>query len=170
MSGRYAATTEVAPEQSRAEIERILERYGADSFGYFWDKPSNQVVIVFRMQERHVRFRIPMPDPNDPSFQITPAKKAQRSPESQRKVYEQAVRQRWRALKLVIQARLESIDAGIDTFESAFLSQIMLPDGRTYGEYAVPQVREVYRTAQMPALLPGLGPADVKALEQGAGS
>jgi hypothetical protein len=33
---RYAAETTVASDRSRAEIERILERYGASSFMYGW--------------------------------------------------------------------------------------------------------------------------------------
>jgi hypothetical protein len=33
----YAANTTVAPEKSRAEIERTLRRYGADAFSYGYE-------------------------------------------------------------------------------------------------------------------------------------
>jgi hypothetical protein len=66
------------------------------------------------------------------------------------------VRQRWRALALVIKAKLEAVEAGITIFEEEFLAHIVLPDGRTAGEYMVPQIEESYRTKQMPPLLPML--------------
>jgi hypothetical protein len=70
---------------------------------------------------------------------------------------EQAVRQRWRALALVIKAKLEAFESGIETFEQAFLANILLPDGQTVGQWMVPQVEQAYLTGTMPGLLPMLG-------------
>ena len=36
-SGRYATDTRVSVERSKAEIEAILARYGADQFMYGWE-------------------------------------------------------------------------------------------------------------------------------------
>ena len=35
---RYASRTEVPVERSRAELERILHRYGCDAFAFGWDR------------------------------------------------------------------------------------------------------------------------------------
>ena len=78
-----------------------------------------------------------------------------RTENSQIEAWEQACRQRWRALKLVIQAKLEAVESGISVFEDEFMSNIVLPDGRTVGEFMKPQIEETYIHGTMPPLLPG---------------
>ncbi|MBT9828162.1 hypothetical protein GPL19_19805 [Enterocloster bolteae] len=46
--------------------------------------------------------------------------------------------------------------AGISTVEREFLYDIVLPDGRTAGEWIAPQIEMSYQTGQMPAMLPML--------------
>lgn len=65
-----------------------------------------------------------------------------------------AERQRWRALALVIKAKLEAVEAGITEFEEEFLAHIVLPNGGTVGQFMLPQVATAYETGQMPPLLP----------------
>lgn len=148
----YASGTDVPSDRSRAEIERTLKRYGATAFAYAWE--GNQATIMFKLDDRQVRFRLPLPDPGGAEFTRTPTGKT-RSAASAEQAYEQAVRQRWRALALVIKAKLEAVEAGISTVEEEFLAAVMLPDGSTVGEWAVPQLREVYGRGAMPALMPG---------------
>lgn len=150
---KYAANTAVASEASRAEIERTLRRYGATEFAYGWK--ADRAVIGFAMADRHVRFELPLPDRNARRFTHTPTRGTPRSAEAQEREYEQAVRQSWRALALVIKAKLEAVDAGITTVEQEFLAHIVLPDGSTVGQWAAPQLAEVYGSRQMPQLLPG---------------
>lgn len=150
---QYAATTEVPAARSRDEIERTLTRYGAGAFMYGWDGLA--VVIGFRLHDRMIRFRLDMPDADDRAFTATANGRA-RSSSAAQTAYEQATRQRWRALALVIKAKLEAVDAGISEFETEFLGFIVLPDGRTFGEFARPQIAAVYETGQMPAMLPML--------------
>lgn len=149
---RYADRTEVSSDRSRAEIERILRRYGATSFAYGWEVAKAD--IGFRIDGRAIRFTLPLPDPNAQEFRITPVRYTVRSPEAQEAAYEQAVRQRWRALALVIKAKLEAVEAGITTIDAEFLAHIALPSGATVGEWVGPQLDEVYGTGRMPALLP----------------
>ena len=73
-----------------------------------------------------------------------------RSDDQINKHWEQAQRSRWRALLLVIKAKLEAIDAGIATFEDEFLAYTMLPGGETVGEWIAPQLDDVYATGVMP--------------------
>lgn len=145
----YASQTTVSSEKSRAEIERTLARYGASSFMYGWDQ--NHALIAFEMNGRRLKFVLPMPDRDD--FMRTPSKRQLRSPAAAKKAYEQAVRQRWRALALVIKAKLEAVEAEISEFEEEFLAHIVLPDGRTVGDFMVPQIAAVYESGRMPPLL-----------------
>ena len=65
------------------------------------------------------------------------------------------MRQRWRALALVIKAKLEAVEAGIVTFEEEFAMHMVLPNGQTVGEWVVPQINQAYELNQMPALMSG---------------
>jgi hypothetical protein len=148
----YAAGTDVPSDRSRAEIERTLKRFGATAFAYAWE--GDQATIAFKMKDRQVRFRLPLPDPDNRAFTVTPTGKA-RSAVAAEAAYQQAVRQRWRALALVIKAKLEAVEAGISTVEREFLADVLLPNGSTVGDWAGPQLREVYGRGEMPALMPG---------------
>lgn len=136
--GIYARDTEVPAERSKAEIEKTLRRYGADQFMSGWKE--GVAIVGFIMHDRQIRFTLPLPTLKD--------YKTERQ-------YEQAVRQRWRALALAIKAKLEIVDAGIKTFEQEFLSDIVMPNGHTAGEWMVPQIKAAYETKKMPALLIG---------------
>jgi len=151
MPPTYAKDTDVTPESSRAEIERILRRYGATSFMYGWD--ANRAALVFELKGRRIQFVLPMPNRKD--FLTTETGRRRTSDNAIDEAFEQAVRQRWRALALVIKARLESVEAGIETFDQAFLANVMLPSGQTVGDFMVPQVQVAYETGRMPAMLPG---------------
>lgn len=150
----YAADTQVSSEKSRAEIERTLRRYGATRFGYAWEEGS--AVIVFEAQGRRVRFLLPMPDPQAREFHFTPAQNRRRTPSAAEEAWEQACRQRWRALLLVIKAKLEAVEAGITEFEDEFLAHIVLPGGGTVGQEIRPKLALAYSTGKMPPMLPEL--------------
>ena len=147
---RYAQGTDVSADRSRAEIERTLTRYGATAFMYGWE--AGRAVVQFRMADRLVRFDLPMPDPQDPGF--THHSRGRRTADAAAKAYEQATRQRWRALALVVKAKLEAVEAGIATFEREFLAHIVLPDGSTVADHAIPAVAESYATGRVAGLLP----------------
>lgn len=154
---RYAADTSVSVDKSRAEIEAILRRYKADAFGYATN--ANGATVMFTLAGRHIRFILPLPDPQAREFTHTPAKNLPRTAAEAERSWEQACRQRWRALALVIKAKLEAVSAGITTVEDEFLAHTMLPDGRTMGEWAKPQIEDAYRLGHMPQHLMIAGPA-----------
>ena len=150
----FAATTDVAADRSRAEIERTLTRYGAEQFMYGWDGP--RAVVGFRMAGRMVRFVLPLPDRAAREFTHTVNRGQKRSDAQVFAAWEQACRQRWRALALVIKAKLEAVESGITSFEEEFLAHTLLPSGQTAGEWLLPQVAKAYERGSMPALLPAL--------------
>ena len=149
---RYAASTDVSTDRSKTEIEKTLARYGDDQFMYGWE--TSRAMIGFRSRGKMVRLSLPLPDHNSDEFLLTPSRKWQRSAPEIEKAYEQAVRQRWRALALVVKAKLEAVETGITTFEAEFLSYIVLPDNSTVGDSMLPQVEQAYLTGEMPRMLP----------------
>jgi hypothetical protein len=149
---RYAQQTDVTSDRSRAEIERTLRRYGAEQFMYGWD--ARFAVIAFRMRERRIQFRLPLPDRGGREFTHTETGRPRKSDAHIERAYEQAVRQRWRALALVIKAKLEAVNAGIAELEDEFLAHIVLPGGETVGQHVRPRIAEAYQTGTLPPLLP----------------
>lgn len=125
----YAWGTDVPAERSRGEIESTLQRFGADQFGY--GVKTDSAVIVFRANSRHVRFVLPLPaDRRD-----------------------KEVRRRWRSLAMCIKAKLESVATGIETFEESFMAHVIMPNGQTLAEHALPMIEKAYATGKMPPLL-----------------
>jgi len=154
---RYASKTTVPVERSRNEIESILVRYGASQFMYGWDYGGAIIAFVVEQeggQKRQVRFHLPLPSRDERRF--THHSRGRRTPESSEREWEQASRQRWRALALVVKAKLEAVESGIATFEDEFLAYIMLPDGRTVGGWVAPQLDAAYDPDRgvMPTSLP----------------
>ena len=138
MSRRYAEDTKVPVEQSRAEIERTLERYGATAFAYAAE--PTQATILFEADKRRIRFCVPLPDRLD--------LKDQRLNEKER-------RRIFRALLLCLKARLEGVQSGIESFEEAFLAHVVMPDGKTVMEHTAPAITAAYKSGKMQSLLPG---------------
>lgn len=148
MVGKYAANTSVASDLSRLEIERTLIRYGASQFAYASDVA--RAMIAFTLSGKQIRFVLPLPDRNE--FRLTETGRL-RVQSSQQDAWEQACRQRWRALHLVIKAKLEAVEVGISIFEDEFLANIVLPGGRTVSQMMLPQINEAYRLGQPPRLM-----------------
>jgi hypothetical protein len=156
VSTRYAEKTSVGADRTKTEIEATLRKYGARAFGYL--TTDTEATIMFEIGGRKMRFRLPMPDRNARKFTHTPARGQRRSDQAIGEAWEQAQRQSWRALALVIKAKLEAVEAGITTIEEEFLAHILLPDGSTVGAWTRPQLEAVYASDTMPALLPGGAP------------
>lgn len=150
---KYAANTEVSQEKSRAEIEATLTRYGADAFSYGWE--SNKAVIAFRANDRHIKFVIQMPDPESAEFTEYESRgfTYERTAAAALKLWEQAKRQRWRALALVVKAKLEAVEAGISEFDDEFMAHIVLPNGSTVGQTIKPHINKAYIDGKMPRFL-----------------
>ena len=151
----FASRTEVPVDKSRMEIEATVRRYGADGFMYGW--AENRATIEFRCRNRHVRFVMALPARDDPRLTRYSRGYATfaRSPDAATKLWEQACRQKWRALALLVKAKLEAIDSNIGTFESEFLANIVLPDGSTVYEATQRPIALAYENGEMPNLLSG---------------
>lgn len=146
---RYAEGTAVSQGKSVEEIEKTIKRYGASGFSYGWQE--DKAVVGFKMKGRLIRFLIVMPGRSTVSK--TETGRTRSSSQIQIEL-EKATRQCWRALALVIKAKLEAVESGITTFEDEFMAHIVLPDGQTVGDHMRPQIASAYESGKMPALLP----------------
>lgn len=144
----YARDTDVSPERSLIEIKAALKRYGADKFAMMED--ADRFAVAFEFNQRRIRFVVPIPSEDE--LAKTRHGKT-RTPAAVTNARNQAIRQRWRALLLVIKAKLESIEAGIETMDEAFMAQLVLPSGQTMAEWAAPQIERAYVSGSMPPLL-----------------
>jgi hypothetical protein len=132
----YAEKTKVAPHQTRMQIEQLLGKHKAAQYGTFVDNAANRARVQFVLCDRIVRFTIELPA--EKNFRV-------------RRNYEQAERQRWRALLLVIKAKLEAVDNKIASFEEEFLAHIVMPNDQTVGDLVKPQIAEAYASGRLPA-------------------
>lgn len=152
MPSSYASGTSVPSDRTRVEIERTLQRFGATSFAYAWE--DDTAMIGFKIAGRMVRMTLPLPDMNDPIIRMTPAGR-NRTEAQVKEAWAAEERRRWRALLLVIKAKLTAVADGISTIEREFMADLILPDGQTVGNWLTPQIERAYDKGTMPALMPG---------------
>lgn len=137
MMRRYAERTSVPVDRSRAEIEKLLERHGAS--GFIFGTTNGQALLAFEMHERRLRFLVPMPTPKKSGADEARVKAE--------------IRRRYRALLLVLKAKLEAVASQIVAFDEEFLAHIVVEGSTTVGDRMVPQLREALATGKLPPLL-----------------
>ena len=160
-AGKFASDTTVPVEKTRAEIEKVLAKYGAEHFAYGTE--PGLAVIGFRIPDAFsgillaVRMQLPLPRKDEERFskgwQGAAGKRAPDHAVQAR--WEQACRSTWRALLLVIKAKLEACAVGISTVEREFMADVVLPGGQTLGEWVRPQLASAYEGRPLPPLLTG---------------
>lgn len=143
----YGKDTDVPFERSISEITGLVLRAGAGEIAQAQN--ADRFQIGFIMGDRSVRFRIPLPT-------VADAKEAAGSRQDHARVREQMTRQRGRALLLVIKAKLESVESGVETFEQAFLANVVMANGETVHERISAPIAREYQ-AGAPQLLLGSG-------------
>lgn len=148
--GRYAANTKVGVTKSKAEIERTLRRYGASEFAYM--SGQDRAMVGFLIDNHKIQIAINLPPQQD--FALTDTGR-ERTDTIVLAEWEKACRQRWRALALVIKAKLEAVECGITSMQDEFLAYTVLPSGQTIGELINPRMTEILKGGKIPSLLPG---------------
>lgn len=147
----YAENTSVPVEKTRAEIETAIVRFGADRF--MAGTETGKATIAFQFKNRIVRFILTLPRRDEKRFWQTPARGNKRNDAEAFKLWEQACRASWRALFLVIKAKIEAVERGITTFDHEFMAHYVLPNGLTIAETLIPQIEEMAQNRKMPQLL-----------------
>jgi hypothetical protein len=147
---QFAQNTYVSSERSQQEIERITAKYGANQFHYGRDDIGRRVLIGFMIKNISVQLSFSIPSKKD--YELT-RQGWMRSASQVEIEWQKGYRQRWRAMVLIVKAKLEAIESGISTIEREFLADVLLPDGRTISEALIPQLTETITTGEMPLLL-----------------
>lgn len=143
---RYAADTKVPVGRSRDELEGLLERVGADSIATMRD--ASAAAVAFRMEGRNYVLRLPYP--TEDQLRVGRGRGSRSAIDTLR---DQAIRQRWRALVLLVKAKLTAVEAGVTTPEAEFLPHAMLPTGQTLHEHLAEHPEQLATTGRL--LLPG---------------
>lgn len=156
----YARGTIVPIARSKAEIEELVVKYGATQFATM--STAEMAQVAFKMSDRLVRFNLPLPKPEE--FKYYKKQKDshydyERTAPVMLRMCEQAARERWRALVLIVKAKLQAVESGVTTFEEEFLAHIVTPNGKTVGEWITPQLAEIYQSKRMPPMLTAGGGA-----------
>lgn len=154
----FAEKTSVPVDKSRADVEATLRRYGASMFFSGWDEHEGKAFIAFKMTDRHVKLTMPLPRRDDPeitTYKDQWGRKKDRTTASAAAEYDQRLRSRFRSLLLVVKAKLESVEAKIETFEQAFLAHIVLPDNTLVGDRMKAILDDAYRTGKIGLPAPG---------------
>jgi len=144
----YANKTTVSEEKSKHEIESLLMRHGADSFGYMRGK--QEIQIMFELNGFSYRLAITIPTVEQ--F-MTTATGRERKVEAAHKEQDQETRRLWRALALWLKAMIVADTDGIVTLKQSLLPFTMLPNGDTFSQYALPQLELLQSNGKMPTLL-----------------
>lgn len=154
---KFAEGTTVPVDRTRGEIERlVIAGHKCEQYHSGLDFVNRTAIVQFRSHGRIVRFTLRLPDPQDKAFRAPGRGQWSLLPENSptvRKRFEQSERTLWRALLLVIKAKLEAVENKISTFEEEFMAQIVLPNDRTVGDVVTPMIDRAYESGTMPASL-----------------
>jgi len=165
----YAQGTKVAPEKSRAEIEKLLTKQKVSQVGVNMDLANGRAIVLFTMPgavvtpaaqwpkvvaevrspPRVVSFAVKMPKREDfnksRNGYLPTADKVD-------SLWEQAIRARWRNLLMVLKGKFAAIESGVETFEEAFLCHLQVPSGGTVGEHVMPRYQQAIANPGAPLL------------------
>jgi len=138
--GRFAERTKVPVERSKSELDQLLQKHGATQRALLQDDDTGRAAVQFRLADRMIRLELVCPGGT---------KGGERIDRERRRI--------WRALLLLVKAKLEMVADGATTVEREFLADILLPDGKRVHELLGPQLVSSYKSGKMPPLLPPVG-------------
>jgi hypothetical protein len=149
----FAATTSVPVEKSLGEIVTLVKKAGAQRVAQMED--VGELAIQFFLNERMLRFRVKLPTLEDMPLHDNANFRYSEIPAATRqKKAEAACRQKARALLLVIKAKLESVESNVESFDEAFLANVVMSDGMTvYERISEPLALEYQSGKPVPMLL-----------------
>jgi hypothetical protein len=126
---KFAAKTKVSVKKSRSEIADILDRYGVAAYSFSTNDTQQIVQFIYRTRAIQVIVEVPAHQ----EFR-TPSGRMKKNQDAE---LEQVVLQRWRLLAASIKIKLELVECGQSTIEEEFMSDLLLADGRTVGDYVM---------------------------------
>lgn len=153
MRRSYASGTAIVTEKSKGEVEKILRREGATAIVMGHD--GDREAVLFQLNGKRIRIEVPVPPVSHAEYERD-GRGSIRTQQARQTFYENERRRRWRALVLIIKAKFEAIASEITSFEQEFGMSIVVPNGQTVGEWAIPLLSKAYDAGiELPKMLPG---------------
>lgn len=149
MSRKFADGTTTTVSASRNEIEVLVKKFGAHQVLSYEDK--DRAIVQFTARDRMVRLTIVLP--TEAEVSKTETGRA-RSAGSLAEARDKEIRRRWRALVLLVRAKITAVNENIVTFEQEFLANVVMADGKTVHEHARDTIRLSYESGVTQTLLP----------------
>jgi len=154
-SNGYAADTSVSEEKTRAEIETILGRHGATHRAVATDEDAHLAQIAFVIRGRRYRLDVPLPvsvceSGKEPrGWWVWDHDRRQQWLSKQNA---QERRARWRAVLLMLKAKLEWVRLGASSVEKEFLADMVLANGATMHVAVAQAIKHGLETGKAPML------------------
>lgn len=127
----YSSAT--SGKQAMADLQTILQSFGAGSFGFFEDFDDGTLTVQFKYRQHRVSVTASAKG-YAAALLKTPKRKDRKGPSS-RWTPEAALAQGqiavYSMLRDWIKGQVTAVETGILSFEGAFLGQILLPSGDT---------------------------------------
>lgn len=117
--------TNVEVERTQMELAKMLRAYGADQFGF--SEAPEQAELGFRKGTLAVRMRVPIKPMTEEAARAWARSRRSSMDKAVAGRREQEARRVWRVLYWLVKSRMEAIEAGVETFEQAFLAHLLDP-------------------------------------------
>ena len=135
----YAEGTTVSVEKTKAELDALLGKHGATSRGVMSSDEEGTAFVYFAMAGERFQIAVPLPKLGDYSRKgEVPRHWGTRSDrqreEIRHRLWEQACRERWRTMLLLLKSKLELVRIGASTIRREFMADLVLANGKTVGE------------------------------------
>lgn len=134
MSENYWNTT-VSVSKSKADIDKLLDKFGVERVGIWEDKTKHVIGVQFVYKEIPIEFKLFV----DRLIEIRKREKTR----SRVKWEDKAPRMAMRVLYHHLKSALIAVEYGIMEFEDIFLSHVCTRNGQTIGEIVIPNLPKV---------------------------
>ena len=130
MSLPYATAT--AGDRALSEMQKILERFGCQSFGTMTDNERGIIIVAFKWRDRHVHleaswkgYAVAWQKENPYTYRTKGTRQ-----EHDQKALKQARISVCSVLRDWVKGQTTAVECGVLSFEAAFMPHMLLPDGR----------------------------------------
>lgn len=135
----YESTT--SGEKAVQEMQKILQKFGCESFGQMMNWGTGELLIQFEYRGRPVSMKASVNGYAQAWLKEHPYTSRTRSTKDE---YEKKAKQIasiavYSVLRDWIKGQITAIETGILSFEGAFLGQLLLPNGKTMMEQVTSQ-------------------------------
>jgi hypothetical protein len=141
----YARETSVSVEKSQADLKKLLGRYKADRIEMGSSERDGQAYVRFEFRDVRIEKRLTLPKAAEERFHRGKGGRHIGSASAYAR-WEQACRQQWRILLLLLQAQMEAVELGLYSVHQAFLADLLLPSGQPLGEAVASHLPDALKT------------------------